>query len=924
MRFSNLIASAAVAAAAGGAFAQPVVFTEWNFNSLPTNVIINSPPPSTGHGTAVPLGMNNHYHFDTSPPQNASFVCCDVLASGANHDTGSTNNCWRVRGSFDGTLANAGLGWALQAPQFTQGAEFDVSTVNYQGITLFFDWFTTNQGVRNMQVQYSTNAGATWTNTGPVLICQQNGWKADGVTVDLSSITAVDDNPNFRIRLVSVYDPSYSGSATNPVWNHLPTYTAAPGTAQYNNNSGNWRFDTVKFTGTPIRSVPPAVTATIAPTAVCSSGGTFTVTANVTSGVSPLSASLTVTADLSGVGGSATQQLFDDGSHGDAIAGDSVYSYTFTVPSGQTVGTHSVPVSVTDDQNRTANTSAAIAVGDCSTSSSSRVVISQAFGGGGHIGNIPSEDAPYNADFVELYNRSGQTVSLNGWSVQYADAAGSSGFASVKDQVALSGMIQPGQHVLVRMSDPVAGYNNLPTPDFAQLPSYGGMNDAGGRVALVRSMTLLGTNYNDPSIEDLVGYGDAAATFEGAGPAPTPSPSTNHGVLRNLSGAQDTNQNFNDFTSALPSPRNRAAGGFLAGYASEDVSSVCAGSTVTFTVAVTPAGNSTGISVVADVSAITGSPTTVQLYDDGTHGDVGQNDNTFTLAYTVPAVAAQGIRTITITTTDAQGHTDIASLPLAIGNCASSVAPVVISQVYGGGGNAASGYNADYAQIFNRSTINVDLTGWSFQSCRVSDAGFDSRIALLSGVIHPGEYRLIVCSNPVQTGAVLPTADFTADPPFNMESSSGRTALVSTTNLIHEDFTRSDIVDLVGYGTDCQTFEGVGAVGALSDFTVAVRKQGGCQDTNQNAIDFDVVLTLTLPQNGASPASACPLHCGSADFNCDGDVGTDADIEAFFSCLAGNCPTWPCTNSADFNRDGDVGTDQDIEAFFRVLGGGAC
>jgi autotransporter-associated beta strand protein len=64
--------------------------------------------------------------------------------------------------------------------------------------------------------------------------------------------------------------------------------------------------------------------------------------------------------------------------------------------------------------------------------------------------------------------------------------------------------------------------------------------------------------------------------------------------------------------------------------------------------------------------------------------------------------------------------------------------------------------------------------------------------------------------------------------------------------------------------------------------------------------------------------------CGSADFNCDGDVGTDADIESFFSCLAGSCPSAPCGNSADFNGDGDVGTDSDIEAFFRVLAGGSC
>ncbi len=65
-------------------------------------------------------------------------------------------------------------------------------------------------------------------------------------------------------------------------------------------------------------------------------------------------------------------------------------------------------------------------------------------------------------------------------------------------------------------------------------------------------------------------------------------------------------------------------------------------------------------------------------------------------------------------------------------------------------------------------------------------------------------------------------------------------------------------------------------------------------------------------------------HCGTADFNCDGDIGTDSDIAAFFACLAGDCPSAPCTNSADFNGDGDIGTDSDIEAFFRVLSGGTC
>jgi Immunoglobulin domain len=75
----------------------------------------------------------------------------------------------------------------------------------------------------------------------------------------------------------------------------------------------------------------------------------------------------------------------------------------------------------------------------------------------------------------------------------------------------------------------------------------------------------------------------------------------------------------------------------------------------------------------------------------------------------------------------------------------------------------------------------------------------------------------------------------------------------------------------------------------------------------------------TTTSNAANLSVFC---CGSADFNGDGDFGTDADIEAFFACLAGNCCA--TCGSADFNADGDIGTDADIEAFFRVLGGGTC
>jgi hypothetical protein len=62
--------------------------------------------------------------------------------------------------------------------------------------------------------------------------------------------------------------------------------------------------------------------------------------------------------------------------------------------------------------------------------------------------------------------------------------------------------------------------------------------------------------------------------------------------------------------------------------------------------------------------------------------------------------------------------------------------------------------------------------------------------------------------------------------------------------------------------------------------------------------------------------------CGSPDFDGDGSAGTDADIEAFFACIAGTCCS--TCGTADFDRDGSVATDADIEAFFRVLSGGPC
>jgi hypothetical protein len=91
----------------------------------------------------------------------------------------------------------------------------------------------------------------------------------------------------------------------------------------------------------------------------------------------------------------------------------------------------------------------------------------------------------------------------------------------------------------------------------------------------------------------------------------------------------------------------------------------------------------------------------------------------------------------------------------------------------------------------------------------------------------------------------------------------------------------------------------------------------GVQQTD--AGDYSVNMVTNW---GTAPAT-CRLSVTNGDFNGDGDVGTESDITAFFSCCYDGVCCSTC-QTADQNGDGDVGTDADIETFFRVLTGGSC
>ncbi len=170
------------------------------------------------------------------------------------------NGTWRVRGSGGATGNN---GWNLSAPPCTQGAQFMLDTTGFYNIVLQFDWYTTNQGVRDLQVLYTTNSGTNWTPVGPIQVSGGGSAFNNQITINFKAlnITGVENNSGFGVQFVSVFDPDYLGTPaySAPGGNVCSsagtgTYTAASlagnnQPVQYNNNSGNWRFDEVNFFG---------------------------------------------------------------------------------------------------------------------------------------------------------------------------------------------------------------------------------------------------------------------------------------------------------------------------------------------------------------------------------------------------------------------------------------------------------------------------------------------------------------------------------------------------------------------------------------------------------------------------------------------------------------------------------------------------
>lgn len=204
---------------------------------------------------------------------------------------------------------------------------------------------------------------------------------------------------------------------------------------------------------------------------------------------------------------------------------------------------------------------------------------------------------------------------------------------------------------------------------------------------------------------------------------------------------------------------------------------------------------------------------------------------------------------------------------------------VVISEIYGGGGNTGSTLRNDFIELYNPTTSAISLTGWSVQYA--SATGTTWQVTNLSGSIASRGFYLVQQAQGAGGSTNLPTPDATGT--IAMAATAGKVALVnSTTALSGSNPTGGSIVDLVGFGT-ANGFEG--SVGPAPSNSASIERKanststgaslaiggadeflGNGYDTNNNGIDF-VARTAPQPQNAASSLEPIVVDTTPPTFN---------------------------------------------------------
>ncbi len=282
--------------------------SQWIFEPLQgTNA---NPTPNTGLGSASLVGSMIGF--------GGTATGMLLSGNGCGTQTGANPGAWAISTANPGTTNES------------SGAQFNVSTVGRSGIIVQWDQRFSNTSTNTVRLQYTTD-GSTWNNftmtASNTTLCAgslNNGRFENNagdvyrrVIVNLSAITAVDNNSNFAFRAVAAHYQSIGQFRQSGT-------TASVATV------GTWRFDNVTVSGTVIPANP-----------------TVNLSVSANSGTEAGTTAITVTATASSAV-SADQTLALGISGTNITTGDySLSNSTITILNGQTSG--SVTFTVVDD-----------------------------------------------------------------------------------------------------------------------------------------------------------------------------------------------------------------------------------------------------------------------------------------------------------------------------------------------------------------------------------------------------------------------------------------------------------------------------------------------------------------------------------------------------------------------------------------------
>lgn len=226
------------------------LLTQWNFNSNPVdgNTGTGNSTPSTGSGSLSIIGSV------TPTFVSGALVAGAATGNATNDDSGLQTTNYPAQGTNNKTA----------------GIEVAVSTVGKNGIKLAWLQRNSSTGSKFFRFQYSTN-GTTFTDFGAAPFSFAANTNFQSFSVDLTGIPAVNNNANFKFRIVAEFDPATGTS-----------YTGTTGTYA---TTGTSRFDMLTIT-----SQPP--TAILSGSATICQGSTFSMTVNLT-GIAPWSITYT-------------------------------------------------------------------------------------------------------------------------------------------------------------------------------------------------------------------------------------------------------------------------------------------------------------------------------------------------------------------------------------------------------------------------------------------------------------------------------------------------------------------------------------------------------------------------------------------------------------------------------------------------------